>query len=253
MSRRPRLRLQNEPAAPRQPGSPLVLQSIGSFYVGGRTVSMSAAETGLYGGGPLVVDQMYVQYMIPKGHPKAPVVMIHGGTLSGKSYETTPDGRMGWYEYFARRGFPSYVVDQVGRTRSGFDQAPFNNVRAELAAPTSQPNLRRVATDIAWVQFRFGPVAGVKFDDTQFPVEAAGEFAKQAVPDLSQSLPPNNPNYSALSELAKDLKKRGPHGTFPGRPVSIRNRTAGPARYNGANRNRAARVQVKRILGRTNR
>ena len=190
----------------RAPDSPLVLNALGSFYVGGRTVPQTAAELGLYSGGPLVVDQMYVQYMIPKRHPRPPVVMIHGATLSGKSYETTPDGRMGWYEYFARRGFPSYVVDQVGRARSGFDQAPFNDVRAGVAAPASQPNLRRVASDVAWVRFRVGPAAGVKFDDSQFPVDAAGEFAKQAVPDLSPGLPPNDPNYSALSALAKDLK-----------------------------------------------
>jgi pimeloyl-ACP methyl ester carboxylesterase len=191
------------------PNSPLVLQSTGSFYVGGRTVSMSAAETGVYGadgGGPLAVDQMYVEYMIPEVHPKLPVVMVHGAALSGKSYETTPDGRMGWYEYFVRKGFPSYVVDQVARARSGFNQAPFNDVRAGLAAPSSQPLMRGVASDITWTRFRIGPVAGVKFDDSQFPVEAAGELAKQAVPDLSLSLPPNDPNYSALSELAKDLK-----------------------------------------------
>ena len=183
-----------------------MLKTLGSFYVGGRTVPQTATALGMYTGGPLVLDQMYVQYMIPKAHPKPPVVMIHGATLSGKSYETTPDGRMGWYEYFARRGFPSYVVDQVGRARSGFNQAPFNDVQAGAAAPASQPILRRVASDIAWVRFRAGPIFGVKFDDSQFPVEAAGEFAKQSVPDLSQSLPANDPNYSALSELAKDLK-----------------------------------------------
>jgi pimeloyl-ACP methyl ester carboxylesterase len=198
----------------RAPDSPLVLKALGSFYVGGRTVSASTTEIGLYRGGPMSVDQMYVQYMIPAGHTKPPIVMIHGATLTGKSYETTPDGRMGWYEYFARRGYPSYVVDQVGRARSGFEQAPFNNARAGLAAPASQPNLRRVAADIAWVRFRFGPVAGVKFDGTQFPVEAAGEFAKQSVPDQSQGPTPNDPNFSkpsdpnyiALSELAKGLK-----------------------------------------------
>lgn len=190
----------------RQSSSSLVLQSMGSFFVGGRTVSMSGTQAGVFGGGSLVVDQMYVQYMIPKEHPKPPVVMIHGGTLSGKSYETTPDGRMGWYEYFARKGYPSYVVDQVARGRSGFDEAPFNDVRAGLATPASQPNLEREASDVAWVRFRIGPVPGVKFDDSQFPVQAAGEFAKQAVPDLSESLPPNDPNYSALSDLAKDLK-----------------------------------------------
>ena len=190
----------------KSPNSPLILQAVGSFYVGGRAVSMTAVETGIYGGGPLIVDQMYVQYMIPRGHAKPAVVMVHGSTLSGKSYETTPDGRMGWYEYFARKGYPSYVVDQVARARSGFDQGPFNDVRAGLAKPDSQPTLRRASSDTAWVAFRVGPVASVKFADTQFPADAAEELAKQAVPDLSQSLPLDNPNYSALSELAKDLK-----------------------------------------------
>jgi pimeloyl-ACP methyl ester carboxylesterase len=191
----------------RTPDSPLVLQALGSFYVGGRTVSQTAAEIGLYGRGTLVVDQMYVQYMIPKGHPKPSVVMIHGGTLSGKSYETTPDGRMGWYEYFTRRGYPSYLVDQVSRARSGFNQAAYNDVRAGIAVPNSQPNIRRVATDIAWVRFRIGPASGVPFRDTQFPVEAAGELAKEGVPDLSDGLPADNPNYQPLSDLAKKLQR----------------------------------------------
>jgi hypothetical protein len=54
--------------------------------------------------------------------------LLHGATLSGKSYDTTPDGRMGWYEYFVRQGHPVYVPDQVGRARSGFNQAVFNDV-----------------------------------------------------------------------------------------------------------------------------
>lgn len=187
------------------PSSPLILQSVGSFFVGGRTVSQTATEIGLYNGGPLVVDQMYVQYMIPENKTKPPIVLIHGGTLSGKSYETTPDGRMGWYEYFARRGYPSYVVDQIGRARSGFDQAPFNRVRAGLAPPSSQPNIRRIATDRAIVRFRIGAEDGKAFADTQFPVDAATELAKQTVPDLYEALPADNPNISALSELSSEL------------------------------------------------
>lgn len=188
------------------PDSPLMLKALGSFYVGGRTVFQTATELGLYSAGPIVVDQMYVQYMIPQSGAKPAVVMIHGATLSGKSFETTPDGRMGWYEYFARKGFPSYVVDQVGRARSGFNQAPFNDVRAGVAAPESQPNLRRVASDVVLVRLRTGLTASVKFNDTQFPVGVAKEFAKQAVPDLSQSLPPDDPNISALAELSRKLK-----------------------------------------------
>jgi pimeloyl-ACP methyl ester carboxylesterase len=185
---------------------PLTLSALGSFYVGGRMAERTVTEVGLYGAGPLMIDQMYVEYMVPQSAAKPAVVMVHGATLSGKTFETTPDGRMGWYEYFAQKGYPSYVVDQVGRARSGFDQAPFNDVRAGLAPPGSQPVLRRVASDIAWVRLRIGPVSGIKFDDTQFPVAAIDEFAKQTLPDLSQSLPPNDPNYTALSELAKKVK-----------------------------------------------
>ena len=189
-----------------RPQAPLVLDAVGSFYVGGRTVSETATEIGLYTEGPLIVDQMYVQYLVPHSPSNPPVVLIHGGALSGKSYETTPDGRMGWYEYFARKGYPSYVVDQVARARSGFDPAPFNRVRAGIAAPGTQPNVRRVATDRAMVRFRIGTEDGQKFPDTQFPVEAASGLAKQTAPDLYEALPADNPNFHAIAELSNYLK-----------------------------------------------
>lgn len=186
---------------------PLVLSSVGSFYVGGRVEHQTSASLGSERAGPIFVDQMYVQYMIPQGSGKPSVVMIHGATLSGKSYETTPDGRMGWYEYFVRKGFPSYVVDQVGRARSGFNQAPFNEVRAGASLPNTQPNLRRMPMNLAWVRFRAGQTMGDSFDGSQVPIESADSFAKQAVPDLGRSLPADNPNYAALVELAGKLRR----------------------------------------------
>src|SRR5687767_7885449 len=113
---------------------------------------------------------MYVEFMVPDGAEKVPVVMVHGATLSGKTYDTTPDGRMGWFEYFVRQGHPTYVVDQVGRARSGFNQAVLNNVRSGLTAPDAQPNILRLGDRFgAWTNFRFGPEPGVPFPDTQFP------------------------------------------------------------------------------------
>jgi hypothetical protein len=48
---------------------------------------------------------MYVRFMVPQGGDgNVPVVMVHGATLTGKSWETTSDGRMGWDVYFVRRG-----------------------------------------------------------------------------------------------------------------------------------------------------
>ena len=49
---------------------------------------------------------------------RPPLVLIHGCCLTGKTWETTPDGRMGWDEYLVRRGFPTYVIDQAWRGRS---------------------------------------------------------------------------------------------------------------------------------------
>ena len=69
--------------------------------------------TGL-GGGDITVNQMYVQYQIPaNGSRHVPVVMVHGCCLSSKTWETTPDGRMGWNEYFVRKDRPVYLADQV--------------------------------------------------------------------------------------------------------------------------------------------
>ncbi len=128
------------------PGTPLVLKAQGSFFVGGEKADETQAELGNLGpGGHITVNQMYVRYMVPQGGDgNVPVVMVHGATLTGKSWETTPDGRMGWDEYFVRKGHPVYVPDQVGRGRSGFNQAVFNDVRAGTVPPASQP---------AWLRF----------------------------------------------------------------------------------------------------
>ena len=201
----------------RTPRSPLVLKAQGSFFVGGEIVF----RDGLLGepidhpvplSGKMAVNQMYVQYMIPSGKVKVPVVMVHGGTLTGKSYETTPDGRMGWDEYFVRNGHAVYVADQVNRGRSGFDQSQINIVRSGIASPSTLPNILRLDTDYSWVAFGFGPEPGVPFPDTQFPVEAADEFAKQGVPDFNHGIPTSVEKVNeqlttkAMSDLAVKLK-----------------------------------------------
>jgi len=98
--------------------SPLVLKAQGSFYVGGDVVEQTRNELGSFGpGGRITINQMYVRYMIPQGGDrKAAVVLIHGSTLTGKSWETTPDGRMGWDEYLARKGHA--VRPRPGRPRA---------------------------------------------------------------------------------------------------------------------------------------
>jgi pimeloyl-ACP methyl ester carboxylesterase len=190
------------------PGTPLVLKAQGSFFVGGEKAEETQVELGGLGpGGHIAVNQMYVRYMVPQGGDgNVPVVMVHGATLTGKSWETTPDGRMGWDEYFVRKGHPVYVPDQVGRGRSGFNQAIYNNARAGSVPPANQPAWLRFSDEVVWPNFRIGSKPGAPFPDSQFPVAAVDELSKQGIPDLNSGLPQPNPTFKALSDLATQLK-----------------------------------------------
>ena len=82
----------------------------------------------------ITIGQMYVQFQIParKSGPGWPVIMVHGSTHTGAALESTPDGREGWYPYFVRKGVATYVVDQSGRGRSGFDQSVLHEAEAKI-------------------------------------------------------------------------------------------------------------------------
>jgi pimeloyl-ACP methyl ester carboxylesterase len=190
------------------PDTPLVLKAQGSFFVGGEKSDQTDVELGNLGpAGHITVNQMYVRFMVPQeGADNVPVVMVHGATLTGKSWETTPDGRMGWDEYFVRKRHPVYVPDQVGRGRSGFNQAVFNNARAGKAPAANLPPWLRFSDEVVWPNFRFGSKAGEPYSDSQFPVTAVNELSKQGVPDVSRMLSIPNPTIKALSDLATQLK-----------------------------------------------
>src|SRR5450432_3098491 len=150
---------------------PLTLASQGSFFVGGESKSLPSAGRGP--AGEITINQMYVQYQIPvNGAQHVPVVMVHGCCLSSKTWETTPDGRMGWNEYFVRKDRSVYMADQVSRARSGFDPTTFSAVKAGTVPPSQLPNILNASHQVAWSVFRFGPSFNKPFPDGQFPVEA---------------------------------------------------------------------------------
>jgi hypothetical protein len=97
------------------------------------------------------------------------------------------------------------VPDQVGRGRSGFNQAILNDVRAGSAPAANLPNALRFSDEVVWPNFRFGSKAGEPYQDSQFPVAAVDELSKQGVPDVSSGLPRPNPTLKALSDLATQL------------------------------------------------
>lgn len=70
-----------------------------------------------------MLSQIYVRRLRPPC-PKSvsPIILIPGNGLTGATFETTPDGRPGWAQYFAASGHTVYVIDQPGRGRSAYQE-----------------------------------------------------------------------------------------------------------------------------------
>lgn len=190
-----------------QEQGPLRIEKQGSFFVGGRDIhsdTLSSTTTRLPDG-TITVDQIYVHYQIPVGAAGHPITFIHGCCLTGKTWETTPDGRMGWDEYFVRRGHGVYVIDQAARGRSAANPSAINRVKLGRGAADQLPPVSSVSHEEAWTIFRFGPEYPKVFAGMQFPLEAQRELWKQMVPDWIEALPTPNPTVPALSELAQRL------------------------------------------------
>ena len=187
---------------------PLTIESQGSFFIGGHDIKSDTLSTlpAYAPSGTITVGQMYVHYQIPVAPTHLPVTFIHGCCLTGKTWETTPDGRMGWDEYFVRQGFPTYVIDQVSRGRSTIDPAPINAAKLGKAPADKMPAVFSAGHEAAWAIFRFGPEYPQVFPGMKFPLQAQDEFWKQMVADWAPGLATPNPTVPALSELAIKLK-----------------------------------------------
>jgi len=186
---------------------PLTIESQGSFFIGGKDVKSETLSTlpAYAPSGTITVGQMYVRYQIPVAPKGPPVTLIHGCCLTGKTWETTPDGRMGWDEFFLRRGTPIYVIDQAARGRSAANASAINTTKMGKATPAELPTVFAASHEGAWAIFRFGSEYPQVHPGMLFPLEAQGEFWKQMVPDWLNSLPTPNPTVPALSQLAVKL------------------------------------------------
>ena len=183
-------------AQPAAKPAPLTIADQGYFFVAGQ---YTAAKDG-----QIMTGQMYVQYQVPQQRKhRYPVVMWHGGGQTGTNFLGTPDGRMGWADYFVRQGYAVYVVDQPGRARSGYFIGTYGPTRRPNATAMSErftaPELAKrypqAALHTQW------PGKGVAGDPT------FDQFFASQVEDMS--------NLTALEELNRNagtalLDKIGP-------------------------------------------
>jgi len=171
----------------------LQVKDIGSRHVGGRTFvleglpereitfSPGSPPLKLNPNGEFEVEQMYVQY-VRLAAPKAryPMLLMHGGGLTGVTWETKPDGQPGWQAYFLRAGHDVMVSDAVERGRASWARSP-EVFKGEAVFRTKKEG---------WELFRFGPEGSwnpnpsvrTAYADTQFPVAHFEQFMKQGVP-----------------------------------------------------------------------
>lgn len=183
------------------------IKEVGSFHIGGRTVTLSglpkreivfspgSPPTTVDPNGEFAVEQMYVQYVLQTA-PKAryPLLMWHGGGLTGVTWETKPDGQPGWQSFFINAGHDVYVSDAVERGRASWARYP--------EVFKTEPFFRTAAE--AWTLFRFGPAwdpdpaKRTAYPGEQFPVDALGQFMKQGVPRWSTNDAATQAAYDAL-------------------------------------------------------
>lgn len=77
---------------------PSVLHRRTYFYVKGEYIE----------GGPSFVAhrQIYVEHLVPaKVTQPLPMLIVHGHSMTGTNFLNTPDGRLGWADYFMGKGY----------------------------------------------------------------------------------------------------------------------------------------------------
>ena len=141
---------------------PLVIEDQGSFFIGGipkvTTYATVQGPNQVMTPSQITIGQMYVQFQIPANRKAnmPPVIMVHGSSHTAACLESTPDGREGWWPYFVRNGILTYLVDQAGRGRSGFDESVIHEAAAMVRngdaadGAAKVPAFGRITDNGAW-------------------------------------------------------------------------------------------------------
>jgi pimeloyl-ACP methyl ester carboxylesterase len=191
------------------------IREVGSFHIGGRAVALSGLPTSevvvqtgtspvtIDPNGDFEIDQMYVHYVrLARPAARHPLLLWHGGGLTGVTWETKPDGQPGWQQFFLAAGHDVYVSDAVERGRASWAPYPVIN---------PDPPLLRSKRE-AWETFRLGdpgsyrtdPATRGAYPGSQFPLEAFDQFAKQFVPRWATS------DRATVAAYAQLLGRLGP-------------------------------------------
>jgi pimeloyl-ACP methyl ester carboxylesterase len=171
---------------------------MGSLFFGGTVVSSPDGDT-FHG------DHGYAQYYVPQSARELPLIMWHGMGQSGRSWESTPDGREGFQAIFTRRDRQVYIIDQPRRGRAGYTQA-------KAYDPGGIPTTVHEST--VWIAFRNGPWAPPQaaeiFPGAQFSNDPASieQFFRQQTPNTGEEPFPDAGQRKFMADTLLGLLKR---------------------------------------------
>jgi hypothetical protein len=222
--------------------APILIEDQGSFFVGGvpkvtdyATLPPAPGTPGLapnvVAGPPaatpaphqITIGQMYVQFQVParKAGTGWPVIMVHGSSHTAACLESTPDGREGWYPYFVRKGNATYIVDQAGRGRSGFDESVIHEGQVRItsgdvkAGMDLMPRFGRITDDGAWTNW-FGHLVPANSNIL------TGNLIRHGDPGDpnagSQDNPHGRPVFPTEAQDPRFISRQGAIGPTPGGP-----------------------------------
>jgi pimeloyl-ACP methyl ester carboxylesterase len=173
---------------------------MGSLLFGGRIVTDPTGDT-FHG------DHGYAQYFVPQRSRDLPIVMWHGLGQSGKTWESTPDGREGFWQIFTRQDWPVFIIDQPRRGRAG--RAVIDDSEAATALiPTTERE------SAAWNTFRLGiwqpPKPRDFYPGLAFPIDDASvaQFLRQQTPNIGLEPFPSAACREFLGGAVSDLVRR---------------------------------------------
>jgi len=163
---------------------PLQICDQGIFYVGGapKVTPFGANSTpGAYT--QIIIGSMFVHFQVPMKSKSWPLIIVHGSGYTGSCVEGTAAGSEGWMDYTVRHGIPTYVVDQAGRGRSGFDKSVIHEgehlIGTDPAAAMALLPTFGGSTSTAWTSW-FGSIVPAATDITDGEMVRFGAPAPQS-------------------------------------------------------------------------
>jgi pimeloyl-ACP methyl ester carboxylesterase len=137
-----------------------------------REVVRNGGERLLDMNGSYAVGQMYaMEYRLARPRSPLPVLLWHGGGMTGAQWESTPDGRQGWLWRLLEAGHDVVVCDAVERGRAGWAMFPEIYADAPVFRSAEEAwGLFRIGHAAPWGQGPGEPFAGQRFPHGHFDV-----------------------------------------------------------------------------------